>query len=247
MNANETAELEGLLSEAMKSLTIRRPSVEPLSVADFRVLLQGGRTKYDPSSKYLISSCRPELSQVEVKQKLVDFVSRQLANYIRDGKIHSATIAFFGERSGSSIEDVACNLLKLTIVDGPAKASQAFADCTTNSCCRYYRFFLITGVRIPAPFEVFDGITLIPLPESVSELPAYLPPVPTESNPFSLITAKQLLGRTLVRVEYEVSPIFHKPAEAYTLDSDRISTSISSSRARKFRTLISILSARLCR
>ena len=121
--------------------------------------------------------------------------------------------------AGSLVEDVLQNLLRRAIVDGPSNAAQAFVDCTTSSSCHFYKFFLLTGVSIPTPVEVFDGITLMPLPKSASELPPYLPFVRTESDRFGAIGLNDLLGKTLVRVEYEVSPIFHRPAESYTFES----------------------------
>ena len=220
MNTNEIAELEGLLSAALKNLTIRRGASETFSVPQLRLFLQKCRTNYDSNLSRLISWCKLEIIHVEVKDQLLEFVNRQLANHVRSGKIHSATIAFAGGlSSGSPIEDVAQNLLRRTVVDGPEKAAQAFDNCTTNSSCSFYEFFLITGVSIPAAFQVFDGITLVPLPESASELPPHLPNIPTEPDRYSPISVNDLLGRTLVQVEFEVSPIFHKPAETYTFSS----------------------------
>lgn len=220
MNTGEVVELEGLLSEAMKSLTIELGSSGQLSMAQFRQSVNKCRRQYDPDLSRLVSSCKPEIRQPEVRGRLLEFVSRMLADHIRDGKIHSATIAFLGGlSSGSSIENVAKNLLGRTIADGPAIAARAFADCTTNSSCNFLTFFLVTGVSIPAQFEIFDGITLIPLPDTASALPPHLPDLPIESDRSRPITLGDLLGRTLVRVEYEVSPIFHRPDETYTFES----------------------------
>ena len=220
MNTSKIVEIESLLSEALQSVRIRRGQTDELSPAQFRQFLERCRSVYDPNLRLFISSCKPEISQTEVKNRALGFVNRELGNYVRDGGIHSATIAFAGGlTSGSPVEDVLQNLLRRAIVDGPSKAAQAFIDCTTNSSCNFYQFFLLTGVRIPAPVEVFDGITLMPLPESASELPPHLPFVSAEPDSFRAISLNDLLGKTLVRVEYEVSPIFHRPAESYTLES----------------------------
>ena len=220
MNTGEVVELEGLLSEAMQSLTIELGSSGQLSIAKFRQSVNRCRREHDPNLSRLVSSCKPEIRQPEVRERLLEFLSRMLADHIRDGKIHSATIAFLGgPTSGSSIEDVAKNLLGRAIADGPANAARAFADCTNNSSCSFYEFFLITGVSIPAQLEIFDGITLIPLPDTASALPPHLPDLGNESDRSGPITLSDLLGRTLVRVEYEVSPIFHRPDEIYTFES----------------------------
>ena len=220
VNTSKIVELESLLSAALRSVTIRRGQSEQLSPAQFRQLLQRCREVYDPARSLWVSLFRPEISQIEVKEKVLGFVNRELGNYVRDGRIHSATIAFSGGlTSGSPVEDVLQNLLRRAIVDGPSDAAQAFVDCTTNSSCNFYKFFLLTGVSIPSPVEVFDGITLMPLPESASELPPHLPFVRTETDRFGAIGLNDLLSKTLVRVEYEVSPIFHRPAESYTFES----------------------------
>ena len=220
MNESKIVELESLLSEALQSVTIRRGQSEQMSRAQFRQILQRCRSVYDPNLRLATSSFRPEITLAEVKDRVLGFVNQELGEYIRDGKIHSATIAFAGGlTSGSQVEDVLQNLLRRAIVDGPSNAAKAFSDCTMKSSCSFYRFFLLTGVRIPASIEVFDGITLIPLPESTSELPPHLPYIHTEIDRSQPISLKDLLTKTIVRVEYEVSPIFHRPSDSYTFES----------------------------
>ena len=220
MNASRIAELEDLLSEALASVVIQRRQSEQLSPTRYSSCLQKCRSVYDPDLSMSISLYRPEISQAEVKAKVLDFVHRELADHVRNGKLHSATIAFAGGMSnGSPVEDILRNLLRRAIVDGPAAAARAFADCTMNSSCVFYKFFLLTGINVPTSVEVFDGITLIPLPASATELPPHLPHVRTAPDQFGAVNLKDLLTKTLVRVEYEVSPIFHRPDEFYTLES----------------------------
>ena len=220
MSTRKAKALESLLSEALKSVTICRGQSETLSSAEFRQLLQKCRSVYDPDLSRRLALFRPEILQVEVNDRVLEFVNRELESYVRNGRIHSATYAIAGGLvSGSPVEDVLQNLLRCAIVDGPSKAAQAFVDCTMSSSCSFYQFFLLTGVSIPAPVEVFDGITLLPLPKSLSELPPHLPFLRVEPDRLHAISLNDLLGKTLVRVEYEVSPIFHRPAESYTLES----------------------------
>lgn len=220
MNTNMIGELEGLLSEALESVLIRREQSAPLRPAQLRSLLQKCRSDYEPDVRRLIASVEFEITKTEVEKKILEIVRRELSDHIRDGRIHSATIAFAsGMGGGSPIEDVLRNLLIRAIVDGPGEAAQAFADCTTSSSCNFHQFFLLTGVSIPVPVRIFDGITLIPLPESGSQLPPYLPDISSEPFRARSISIKDLMAKTLLRVEYEISPIFHRPAETYTLQS----------------------------
>ena len=220
MNTNTIGELEGLLSEALESVLIRRGQSEPLRSAQLRTLLQKCRSDYEPDVRRFIASVKFEIAKTEVEKKILEIVRRELSDHIRDGRIHSATIAFAsGMSDGSPIEDVLRNLLIRAIVDGLGEAAQAFADCTTSSSCNFHQFFLLTGVSISEPVRIFDGITLIPLPESESQLPPYLPDISSEPIRARSISIKDLMAKTLLRVEYEVSPIFHRPAETYTLQS----------------------------
>ena len=220
VSVSRVLELENLLSEALQSVTIRLGQTEQLSPPQFAELLQRGRSVYDPNVKFAISSSNAEISKIEVKKRALGFVNRELGSYVRDGKIHSATVAFSGGLiSGSPVENILQNLLKRAIVDGPSNAAQAFVDSTTNSSCNFYQFFLLTGIRIPEPVEVFEGVTLMPLPESTSELPPYLPFIPDGADRSHPISLSDLPTKTLVRVEYEITPIFHRPAESYTFDS----------------------------
>ena len=220
MNTNTIRDLEALLAQALQSVTIQYGQSQQMSRAQFRALLQQCRSVYSPEQRHIVESSRPEITSTVVKQKVMEIVNRELADHIRGGKIHSATKAYGGEMTrGSPVEDLLRNLLIRAIVDGPGKATQAFAECTTKSSCTFYRFFLLTGVIVQEQVEIFDGILLIPLPESTAHLPHYIPYIHTESKQYFANSVSDFLGKSVVRVEYEVSPIFHRPAQNYTLQS----------------------------
>ena len=211
-------ELESLLSQALTSVTLARGNSSPVSQADYRVWLRRCRRAHDPVLSRSVSYYQPVVADSGAAEKLLHFVNAELAEHVSDGRLYSATIAFLGGLgSGSPVEDVMANLLRRAIVDGPLVASRAFYDCVNASSCCFYQFFLLSGIRIEEPVEVFRGITLIPVSESVSELPSHLPHldvVPSNDHRFSV---QHLLGKTLLRLEFEVSPVFHRPEGGYTL------------------------------
>ena len=220
MNSNKVVELENLLSEALPSVVIRRGQSEQLRCIDYRKYLQRCRTVYDPMLSLRICLFHLEIGQTAIRDRVLEFVNRELVDHIRDGRIHSASFAFVGGMSnGSPVGDVVQNLVRRAIIDGPAVAAQAFIDCTTNSSCSFYQFFLLSDLRIDAPTRVFDGITLIPLPESASELPAYLPIIVDIPDDYRGVSIQHLLARTLLRVEYEASPVFRRPEDS-SLESE---------------------------
>ena len=178
MESARIQELESLLRRALPSVVIRRGSDVEMSRDAYREILLRNRAAHDVGLKHLASLCRPEILQASLKDRILGIVNGELADYARDGKIHSATIAFAGGLvSGSGVDDVALNLVRRACVDGPDVAARAFADCITGMSCRFCEFFLISGIRIPEPSEVFDGIALVPLPEEAVDLPPHLPNV----------------------------------------------------------------------
>ena len=219
MDATKAAELEHLLEEALRNVVIRIGE-EQLSQANYRQNLQRCRVRYERLLKRQLSFCRIDIQRSDTRDKLLSFATQELADYIRDDRIQSATIAFAGGlTSGSPVENVVHNLIRQAIVDGPAVAAQALLACTTMAACSFYEFFLLSGLRVEETTEVFDGLTLIPLPASESELPPHLPFINDAPDNHSPVTVQDLLEKTLVRVECEVSPVFHRPAKSYTFES----------------------------
>ena len=203
MDLGKTAQLENLLLKVLPSVVISHPYSESLSQSDYRRQLQRCREVYDPKIRPLISLYRPEVSDHTLRDELSEFVALELGDYIRDGLIHSATIAFAGGIvNGSPVGDVVENLLKRAIVDGPRAAAQAFAECTTRTCFSFYEFFLLSGVEIEAPIHLFDGVELIPLPDSVSELPPHLPPDSARSGQYDPDIDGVSIYEPFVRAEF---------------------------------------------
>ena len=102
-------------------------------------------------------------------------------------------------------------LLKISIAYGIEEAVSSFNKCTKETQGSFQYIRLLDGIRLKTEINVFDGIRLIPLPRSTSELPHYLrshlPNVPKDF----------FAGKTLLLVDCTVSPIFHKPFRASTI------------------------------
>ena len=71
---------------------------------------------------------------------------------------------------------------------------------------------MLEGIKLESEIQVFEGIRLIPLPRSTSELPYYLRKH-SHDVPKDFFSSK-----TLLVVDCSVSPIFHKPFEASTIE-----------------------------
>ena len=208
--------LRGCLGEALEELIIQSEPTTEISVDDFRTLLRLNRSRYAPVARRIISSTQLKISNPETETAILETINTALVDYIKDGQVYSAVI---GHIHGKQIEKILRSLLVRAIADGPEESAQALVDCTTNASCMFYDYVLITGVRISAQVEVTDGITLIPLPDSFVDFPAHIPAIPEAPDELKNMGIRGLEGKTLVRVEYEISPILHRPEGEYTIKS----------------------------
>ncbi len=88
-----------------------------------------------------------------------------------------------------------------------------------SSSAVVHRYFLLSGFRIDEPIEVFDGVTLLPIPDDASDLPPFVPMLEFTPDDHQRFSVQHLLGRTVVRAEMEIVPVFHRPELSYTFDS----------------------------
>jgi len=221
MTHKNTAEkLKELLAVALENTTVKLFQDKRIDLETFRTLLTHCRTNYAPDPSRVISAAQPKIQDSKIKDDILGILNAELADHIQDGKIHSATVAFAGGTvSGTPVEKILRNLLVRAIADGPKHAALAFIDCITHESCKFYEFLLVTGVSVSEVTELVDGVTLIPLPDSVDDFPAHVPDLRGATDQSARVDINDLKGKTLVQTEYEVSPIFHKPMGNYTLES----------------------------
>ena len=207
-------ELEALLGRALESVSVQHLS-DTVDLAHCRTVLQRCRTVYDPQAQLAINHIDFDFEDGEIRNELLRLIRNELSEHIRDDAIFSASSAFPSEvdhkmtpdlieKKGAPIEKILRNLLRRAIVDGPETAAQAFYECSRRSSCTFYVFFRLDNLYVEQEMRVFNGVWLIPMPHSTSDLPPYLP--------IDLVgVGSQFLGGSLARVEYDVSPIFQQP------------------------------------
>ena len=214
MTEERKRELRQLLEEAKQSLEIRLLLGDGalLSVEEYGDLLRKRWTSYSEDSLRTIGSFQLYVTNEVAKSKLLDFIRVEYAPFICEDKILSASDVMLN--SGLSIddsshayhlEDLLKQLLHITIVYGIKKAVSDFHRCTEETHGSVKYMVLLEGIKLRTEIQVFDGIQLVPLPNSASELPHYLPDMsPHVSRDF-------YLGKTVLICNCSISPIFHKP------------------------------------
>ena len=209
MTEKRKQELRRLLEEAMGSLEIRSCSGDwsLMCLEEFTKHLRHCWTTYSKDAKAVVFRFRPTIISNATESKLLGFIEEELSGFIQEGRILSATFRILGGFSdGIRLFELLQQLLRIAIAWGVDRAVSDFHKCTVDASASFRTVALIEGVTLDEQKQVLEGIQLTPMPESVSELPRYLPPVPPHG-----ISEEFYCSKTLLVIDYSISPIFHKP------------------------------------
>ena len=223
MTEERKQELRQLLDEAMERLEIRHSGPQSslrfvetmpsfLSVNTYRKHLQQRWTAYwdysDDSLSVLVYF-KPNIVSEAIQSKLLNFIRKELAPFIHEDRLQSAspfiTDKFLFFPNGFHIDEFLEQLLKIAIVRGVEGAVSAFNKCTKDTYASFQAMALLEGIRLDTEIQIFEGIRLVPIPNSSWTLPPYLSRV---AGPTSEVS---LLGKTVLIIDGSVSPIFHQP------------------------------------
>ena len=142
-----------------------------------------------------------------IKSKLLDFIKSEFAPFIREDRILSASYFLHGgPGEGFPLDDLLSQLLKIAIDRGIEGAVSDFERGTKETHGSFQTIALLEGIKLEAEIQVFDGIRLVPLPNSTRELPRFLSNISLLDRSASFFISKMLLI-----ADCFVSPIFHKP------------------------------------
>ena len=251
MEPSRVEDLERLLTEAIPKVVIRDSKNERISLSDYRRNLAAARESYDPWLRFTVSYIELEIQNPNVQAQALDLIRTELEPYIKDDRIRPATfIITGGSGGGAPVKDILTNVLRKAIIDGPNAAAEAFGQAINGNSFIYYEYRVLTGIRISQEVEIFQGIKLIPLPNSVDNLPGYIMAIDGDGlRP----KREQLISKTLLRFGKEVFPTFHVPSQEYTTqdqyDKSFENTRVKSEEVPDFdpRTFCHALSLETCR
>ena len=165
MEVNKVQELSTLLSKAMQSVVIKQRSGNfVMPTAMYRRNLQQIWDTYTNDSyfyNYAILN-EPDIENARVRDEILHIVRNELAQYIHEDKIQSATYAIFGGIGGGfPLDDLLKHLLKVAMVRGELHAAQAFFECAKGTHASYQLIGLLSGVRVEQEIQISQGIRLI--------------------------------------------------------------------------------------
>lgn len=221
MNQDRKQELDSLLQDAMANLEIQyRPDLSPMANLEIqyrsdssphvvdsyrRHLLQRWEFSADPR---ILLHFKPHIASETAKSNLLNFIREELSEFIHEDRIQSVSVFITGVGSGGGypLDVLLEQLLKIAIARGLEEAISTF-DRTAKGKQVPFRFIaLLEGIRLETELEVFEGIRLVPLSGSTSQLPPYL-----QDPLFTHLPTRFFLLKTLLVVDAAVSPVFLKP------------------------------------
>ena len=205
--------LKQLLNEAMESLEIQTLSGKQYSFP-VEVYIEHLRERWKSYSAESmgILGLKPSIVNETTKSKLLNFLREELAPFIDDDRIQSASSCIAGTLNfyinGFPLDKLLAQLLNIAAVRGIEKAASDFDKCTKKTSGSFQAMVLLEGIKLKTKIQIFEGIQLIPLPRSASELPYYLP-----ASSIRLLDMSEdfFCSKALLIIDCSISPIFCKP------------------------------------
>ena len=215
MTEGKKQALKQLLVEAIANLEIhhskRGVSMPLVDLSIYRNLLLNRWESQSANSPLVWATFEPKIVDGSIKSKLLDVIREAFAPFIHEDKIQSAcSFGSYSPGGGYPLDRLLEQLLKIAIGRGIEKAVSNLSKYTKETWISVKSLALLEGIRLKAKSQVSDEIQLIPLPNSPSDLPKFLPT--SIYNSFG-ISPNFFCSKTLLVIDYFVSPAFYHPRQ----------------------------------
>lgn len=197
-----------LLDRVLVDIQVHRQD-ESVDLSEYRDVLLQAR-----ASNNIYDTSRIDLYDVSIpNQTLTDelrgIIEGALSHYLQDNKLRTAGTAIYGLSQDFSVETLLGRLLNLLIMLGSEGATSSFIRSVELDVCPYRRLTLVGGVTLEDEVLLYDGIRLLPLPDSGESPPATYP---------SLLPDSELRHRfkraVVIDEDRTASPRFKRPDDA---------------------------------
>ena len=150
----------------------------------------------------------PYVQDRTVESQLLDVLRDEFGQFIREGRICSATTRIFGGLTSHPLDKFLQELLKIAVVYSVESAVSFLEKCLSQNYIDFQEMTLLDGIQIDRELQISSGVRLIPLPHSSDELPDILPSI------FPGMQNIDFLGKTLAVMDFSISPRFQKPQDS---------------------------------
>ena len=221
MTEERKQELRELLSEATKeeNLEIRRSkagvSLPSIDVSEYKELLLHRWVSHSENSRLVWENFELDVISKTTKSKLFDFIREEYAPFIHEDRIQSVCSFISGSPGdGYPLAALLKQLLNIAIGRGIERAVSNFDEYTKETYASVRYMALLEGIRIETKIQVLEGIQLIPLANSSSDLPYFLP---TSMISVVGLSANFFCNKALLITDHLISPGFHSPLQSTTI------------------------------
>ena len=207
MDEHQAQALAALLQLSLDHVVIKDDSWnQHMSMDTYRRNLQRLWSVHDADLNLLLTTrYKPLVEDAALGRELLQTITAELEPHIHEDKIQTAAaVVIVGLGGGFPLEHLVRHILDIAIVRGPLFAAYAFYRCVEAPAATYQLFGLLPTVQVEQELQISQGIRLVPIPNSTGQLPSHLPLWPYW-NPVDL------LGRTLITIDRNISPVFLNP------------------------------------
>ena len=211
MNEKRKQKLIQLLNEAIEDLEIlpryTDPPLTPVSIDRYKRYLQESWTSYSPNMEWLMGQFKLEINS-DTKSKLLDLIRGELDPFIHEDRVSTGYFYLLCVRTNKDrfeLSELLEKLLNIAIFRGVEAGALVFEKCVSEDASTTFESItLLEGITLEREIQVFDGIRLVPIPAS-SNLPRCFASLP-------LRDVSKLYWKTMLVIDYSISPIFQKPS-----------------------------------
>lgn len=204
---SHVARLALILERAIREVVVTHTyTKQQIGIATYRQKLQRNWDLHWPEPDLGHSSYyRPTIANGEIRELLLATVKEALRTFVRNERIDTAAIAIVGgPGSGITLGALVDRLVEVAIGRGSHQAATAFFQAVHGYPITFRHMALLTGARLEAEVTVSHGIRMVKLPSSTSEVPSYFP----DGSP---LQSTDILGQTLLVIDYTVRSMFADP------------------------------------
>lgn len=173
--------LRELLDRVLVDIQVHRQD-ESVDLSEYRDVLLRAR-----ASNNIYDTSRIDLYEVSVPNQsltaeLISMIMEALDAYLLDNKLRTAGTAVYGLSHDFSVDTLLGRMLNLLIMLGSEGAADSFVHSVEVDTCPYRRLTLVGGVTLEEEVLLYDGIRLLPLPDSGEPRPATYPSLLPDSE-----------------------------------------------------------------
>ena len=227
MTEKRKQELRQLLSAAMDNMVIQRRFEKGNTSKDKYIDILRQRCAFygigvDNSNNLNYLLYQPDIANGKIKSKLLEFIKKELNQFIEDNKIGYTTYNVDGcaqngfclvkrmipqSHNLSDVSDVLEYLLKMSLAVGLDKAVLSFDQdsCPEGRYSLYHSITSLEGIRIETEIQINNRVRLVPLPGNIE--------YKLNHSLYNRHRRYRDKGTTLLIIECIRYALFHKPSD----------------------------------